>query len=398
MIKKPPTGNHGKQLPDAQWWTIALLLVSAVITASALALIYVPGWIVESTFSEYREQGQTIQQTALVNATSSARQTVTLAIGGIIAIVTFVLSLAKHRVTKQEHALEKAKNDREQEKHAQDRDTLWSNRYSEALTQFGNETSESIRLGGIYSLERIAKESANDRQPILEVLCAYLRDNCRANLDHSNEVVIQRDETTKTVREVMARIVKMSPPSRLDLTKVDLTNVSFSEATLKNADLKGADLSDAKLLGTNLSGANLLGAALGGANLREANLKNANISAANLVHADMHLTDCTGITAYETKIGFTDLRAADFKNANLERIRITNSDLSSASFAQSNLAHSTIEKTNLTNTDFSLTKFDKDTSFISSYVHVEGDPKSIRPILLSDFSAFLTTSPPRIVP
>lgn len=45
-----------------------------------------------------------------------------------------------------------------------------------ALDQKGNPAFE-IRLGGIYALDRISKESEKDSYPIMEILTAYIRKN-----------------------------------------------------------------------------------------------------------------------------------------------------------------------------------------------------------------------------
>ena len=48
--------------------------------------------------------------------------------------------------------------------------------FTRAIDQLGSEKME-VRLGGIYALERIARDSQKDKGPILEVLTAYVRQN-----------------------------------------------------------------------------------------------------------------------------------------------------------------------------------------------------------------------------
>ena len=52
-------------------------------------------------------------------------------------------------------------------------------RFTRAIEQLGNEQSMSMRLGGIYALERIAKDSERDHWQVMEVLTAYVRENAR---------------------------------------------------------------------------------------------------------------------------------------------------------------------------------------------------------------------------
>ena len=47
-----------------------------------------------------------------------------------------------------------------------------------AVDKDGNKALE-IRLGGIYALERIARDSADDHWRVIEVLCGYVRHNAR---------------------------------------------------------------------------------------------------------------------------------------------------------------------------------------------------------------------------
>ena len=49
-------------------------------------------------------------------------------------------------------------------------------RFTRAVEQLGSERLE-IRLGGIYALERLAKDSPQDHWTIMEVLTAFIREN-----------------------------------------------------------------------------------------------------------------------------------------------------------------------------------------------------------------------------
>ena len=51
-----------------------------------------------------------------------------------------------------------------------------TDRFTKAIAQLGDKEM-AIRLGGIYALERIAKDSEKDHGPIMEVLTAYVREN-----------------------------------------------------------------------------------------------------------------------------------------------------------------------------------------------------------------------------
>jgi hypothetical protein len=52
-----------------------------------------------------------------------------------------------------------------------------TDRFTKAIEQLGNKKHLTVRLGGIYALERIARDSSKDHWQIMEVLMAYIRDN-----------------------------------------------------------------------------------------------------------------------------------------------------------------------------------------------------------------------------
>jgi len=51
-----------------------------------------------------------------------------------------------------------------------------TDRFTKATDQLGSDKLD-IRLGGIYSMERIARDSRNDQRPVMEVLTAFVREH-----------------------------------------------------------------------------------------------------------------------------------------------------------------------------------------------------------------------------
>src|SRR5579859_5423121 len=51
-------------------------------------------------------------------------------------------------------------------------------RYTKAIEQLGSDKLD-VRIGGIYALERIARDSARDHQTVMEVLTAFIREHSR---------------------------------------------------------------------------------------------------------------------------------------------------------------------------------------------------------------------------
>ena len=167
----------------------------------------------------------------------------------------------------------------------------------------------AIRLGGIYALERLAKDSEKDHGPVMEVLTAYVRERAPRREQDTQEVagppttdiqailtVLGRRETTGKNRRndpldlihtqlVLADLERANLGGAF-LVRADLGGAYLVEADLSGADLSGADLSGADLSGADLSGADLSGADLSGADLVFANLDGTNLSAAKNLTAE----------------------------------------------------------------------------------------------------------------
>ncbi|EFC86709.1 pentapeptide repeat-containing protein [Parafrankia sp. EUN1f] len=180
--------------------------------------------------------------------------------------------------------------------------------YTRAVDQLGSEIV-TIRLGGIYALERIAVDSPADQRTVVEVLSAFVRVRGTALARTSSVPATAGDEPLeptypaadiRAAIQVLARLPARRGVPRCDLTGTELTgpaslaHLSLTGANLTGAWLSGADLTGAVLSGADLTDVRLRGADLTGAWLDEANLTNARLSRANLTNAwldEANLTD-----------------------------------------------------------------------------------------------------------
>jgi hypothetical protein len=167
-------------------------------------------------------------------------------------------------------------------------------RFTKAVEQLGSEKLE-LRLGGIYALERISRDSERDRASVIAILTAFVRQHAPARqtpLATRKLAVVRAD--VQTVLTVLGRR-PIPVYERLDLRGTDLTGVDLASARLDGADLSGARLDRgtfrsasfayADLHGASLEGADLRGAHLEGVDLTSARLFGANLAGANLVAA-----------------------------------------------------------------------------------------------------------------
>lgn len=150
-----------------------------------------------------------------------------------------------------------------------------TDRYTKAIEQLGSDKLD-VRIGGIYGLERIARDSARDHSTVMEVLAAFIREHSRERwppLPDKPGADAPARTTRPDVQAAVTVIGRRNPrhdrqPVNLDaadLTGADLTGADLTHADLTHADLTGANLTRANLTGKNLTRADFTGADFTGA-------------------------------------------------------------------------------------------------------------------------------------
>jgi hypothetical protein len=162
----------------------------------------------------------------------------------------------------------------------------FTDRFSRAVDQLGQQGPDrlQVRLGGIYSLERLAGDSPRDHGTIVEVLAAFVRSTASVFL-HGKYVGCASTALDAPTTDIQAAV---SVIGRLGLARDATTGADLSDSCLRGADLSDANLTnvtlvDADLVDANLEGANLTGAYLFHANLSGAELIEVDLRGANLV-------------------------------------------------------------------------------------------------------------------
>jgi Pentapeptide repeats (8 copies) len=198
-------------------------------------------------------------------------------------------------------------SDRHQEQTNADRRRRITETYSKAVSQLASDKLEE-RLGGIYTLENISKESLDDYWTVMETLTAFVRERSQRNyaeFKKSDERISQVAQAVRRLEgrpegkndENWAKAIQLGelPATDIDAVltvikrRVEQNRQNWErEGTkgwcfdLRQAVLKKADLSDIHLQGANLWDAHLQGAFLGGAHLEGARLGDAHLEGADL--------------------------------------------------------------------------------------------------------------------
>ena len=302
------------------------------------------------------------------------------------------------------------------------RESHYTELFTKAVEQLGAvrerqgqepEPALEIRIGAIYALERLAKDSERDYGPIIETLAAYIREHCRdpkffddKELEHARQEWIKLLDThgddfiwaelNEEWRKWLEPLREKPPADRSDVaaaltvlsrreknrnwksstsgneTQPDFTGANFQGATLGNtieglirdgtnlrlAHLEGADLSDADLLGADLWGADLSGADLSeayllGATLIRANLSNTTLIRANLLGTDLLEANLSNAELIGADLSCAELSGTNLSNAELSFANLLGSNLDMADLSGANLERAYLPNTNLWRADLS---------------------------------------------
>lgn len=197
-----------------------------------------------------------------------------------------------------------------------------TDRFTKAVDQLGAKDSIDVRLGGIYALERIARDSPRDHPTVMEVLSAFVREHAPAT---PCVIPLARLGPPTDVQAVLTVL------GRRDGTW-DRDQLNLIDSCLAEASLDGAHLARTNFFRTNLAFAVLIGADLAHANLIDANLSSALLVDAHMTNALLAGADLTG-----ANLANADLAGADLSGANLTGAKLANTNLTGANLKGVNL-------------------------------------------------------------
>lgn len=218
-------------------------------------------------------------------------------------------------------------------------DRLYTDRFSQAISHLASDKIE-IRLGGIYTLERLAQDSTAEYWQTIEVLTAFVRErSAKLEVPPMLRVI----EPLKIGETPAPKLSRKSPPSsriptdiqavmtilnRRDVSK-DRSDriIELRESNLRDAELSGIELWGADLWKVNLREAQLWQAKLAGASLGRANLSDASLWQADLEGAYLWKANLEGANLSEANLEQANLEGSNLKGANLQQTNLINADL-----------------------------------------------------------------------
>jgi hypothetical protein len=208
------------------------------------------------------------------------RKTAGQALGG--AAVLIAAGVAYLQFTQQQQTAQKASEIGQ--KTAED--LRISNQVGKGFEQLAG-TEIAMRLGGIYELEGVMNASPIYHQPVLDALCAFVRDRTIG--------IVSKGRPATDIQAALTVIGRREPgKGRVNLGEANIPRAILNAADLSDAFLFQTDLTGIELINADLSGADLFLATLSYASLMGANLSGANLSGANLSGANLLLADLSG--------------------------------------------------------------------------------------------------------
>ncbi|WP_327397400.1 pentapeptide repeat-containing protein [Streptomyces phaeochromogenes] len=179
-----------------------------------------------------------------------------------------------------------------------------------------------VRIGAVYVLEGISRDSSQDRPVVMEVLCSFVR---RRSDERSEPETGVSGDVHPPPPDMQAALTVIA---RRDHTR-DRTPIFLEGANLAGANLKGAHLRRADMRNANLRKARLHGADLQNAFFFKADVSYAYLHGADLRHADLRWAKMEHVWANRADFRCARFWGADLRRGDLHRADLRNADLGS---------------------------------------------------------------------
>ena len=273
--------------------------VLALFLLAGLVFLFVPEWVLSFDAPAGLDDAQRYEQLQEI------RRTMIQAIGGIVLLlglwVAYVRARASERqvdaLTRQVSATEEGQI---------------TDRYAKAVELLAKSEDGKVmieaRVGAVFALERVAKDSPSDAGPIAELLASYVRTHAsrgeksdefrRMVAAKSSRYGLTMKPDVEAALQALGRIKRPDkagvPGACLDLSRCDLSGARMPDGDYCRTDFSHSDLSEARLLSSRLQDCNF-----SSANMKDSVLMTADLRGASLGKAE-------GLTADQIEITFHD--------------------------------------------------------------------------------------------
>ena len=250
--------------------------------------------------------------------------------------------------------------------------SLLNERFERGAEMLGSSVL-SVRLGGLYALERLDAEHPEQYHlRITKLFCAFVR---HPAVDRETDSSTNLTEPGTDIQAVMDAIGRrgeralkleslenyMPDMRRVQLYRASIGTANLSKTLLSWACMKGAALEEANLSEAILNQADLTGATLGGTKLMGASLHRAILQSAvfwflpgplRFISYQDALSQGSVLTANlsEARLDHSDLSGASLQGSDLSGADLSDAKLSGANLSDANLSNATLVRSNLSGT------------------------------------------------
>jgi len=234
-----------------------------------------------------------------------------------------------------------------------------TDRFTSAVEQLGSD-NVSARLGGIYALEQIGRDSERDFVPAMEVLAEFVRESepdgggtptasselrrdtvaaMRVIARRSPEQIdLQAQQGIPCIDLADARLVRLTLPAGANLSALCLDRADLSGAVLPAASFDRSDLTSASFAGSQLERTRFEGSVLFDADLSNSDLSLAEFVGSSLVEADLSAAGLTGTRFVGSQLLGADLSLAQMFGTVFDGAQLSRVDFTVAVFAGASLS------------------------------------------------------------
>ena len=252
--------------------------------------------------------------------------------------------------------------------------------FNDATAKLSDE-SASVRLGGIYALDRLARSKEAYLVRIVKILCTHLRETAQQDRDEEKDKKKDGEEGKKenekrdkekyaekykdkpsneiqSLLEVLSELNRFSEekqgdgqskPVRLNLSGAYLVGAHLEDACLNRADLsrtnmQNAHLSRAQLQKANLENAKMQGAVLKKARMQKAVLKKAQMQEVDLEWAHMQMADLQAVRMQGAFLAMAHMQGVDLREARMQGALLAMAQLQGADLQLADMRGASVDR------------------------------------------------------
>jgi uncharacterized protein YjbI with pentapeptide repeats len=266
-----------------------------------------------------------------------------------------------------------------------------TNRFTETIRLL-SDSNRDIRIGALYALERLCKDSEKDKISILQIINAYIRNRApqsskdilhrfvdsslnKASSDDyscsfyhpSNEVYVFQVDTTKQELDIQVAIAILGTNNSgqvpLNFTGLNLQGIDFRALDLSNSDFSYCDLTSDDFGKATIDSCKFNNVVANETNfavtkMRKSSFENSLLQEANFYQADLSNSYIGGgACCYKCQFGEAVFINGKLENSvDLQRALFWDADLTNVSFEFANMDSANLDRTILKGADLSGTR------------------------------------------